>query len=360
MRKEFQPIKFPEDESSHDCIVEWWYFNGNLKDKSGHDYSFMDCLFKVDVKKVKIPYLSKIPLKTSYFSHSLVSDINHKKFYHKISPFSIVSADSFSKPLLYINYLNPELKNSYINCAIEKTGKATYHIKNEYLDLEMSLSKKPLLEGGKGFLKLNSKASYYYSLTNLKTEGRIKIKDKWIDVAGKSWMDHQWADVSHSKYTWDWFSIQLEDDTEIVCYKYDDGKVKIYSADISYPNNKQENHKKIEIVPFGRSWTSPKSQAVYPLEWNIKIPAKNINLNLKAKIKNQEMLFGAINYWEGPLHVEGIFDGKKSKGVGFMELVGYPSQYSNAKYIRDEINRTTDHLLSIAKDQFSALRGKKA
>ena len=113
MHKEYKPIKFPEDESAHDYIVEWWYFNGHLKDALGNGYSFMNCLFRVDVKKVKIPFLSKIPLKISYFSHSLVTDLANKKFYHRITPFSVISDDSFSKPLLYINYLNPEIKNSY-------------------------------------------------------------------------------------------------------------------------------------------------------------------------------------------------------------------------------------------------------
>src|ERR1035437_6928793 len=102
MHKEYKPIRFPEDESAHDYIVEWWYFNGHLIDKDDNEYSFMDCLFKVDVKKVKIPFLSKVPLKTSYFSHSLLSDLNNKKFTHRIAPFSLISEDSFSKPSLYI------------------------------------------------------------------------------------------------------------------------------------------------------------------------------------------------------------------------------------------------------------------
>lgn len=67
MNKKFKPINFTGDESHHDCIIEWWYFNGHLKDKIGNEYSFMNCLFKIDVKKVKIPFLSKIPLKTSFF-----------------------------------------------------------------------------------------------------------------------------------------------------------------------------------------------------------------------------------------------------------------------------------------------------
>lgn len=357
MRQKYKPIKFPIDESAHDSIVEWWYFNGHLVDALGNEYSFMNCLFKVDVKKVKIPFLSKIPLKTSYFSHSLISDLKHKNFYDKIAPFSIIADDSFSKPLLYINYIDPEIKNGYTNCVIEKTDELIYHIKNENLDLKLTSAKTPLLLGGNGFLNLHTEVAYYYSLTNLKTEGRIKIKNRWLEVTGKSWMDHQWANTSYSKNRWDWFSIQLDDNTEIVCFMYDDGRTKTYLADISYPNNRQEHHEEVEIIPLAKSWVSSKSKAVYPLSWQIKIPARNLELNLTAKIDNQEMLFGSINYWEGPLRVSGRFGDKNVSGLGFMELVGYPSEYSNAKYIKDEIRKTVSWFVSTSKYQAKNLIG---
>ncbi len=69
------------------------------------------------------------------------------------------------------------------------------------------------------------------------------------------------------------------------------------------------------------------------------------------------MLFGSINYWEGPLQVKGTFDGKKVNGVGFMELVGYSSQYTNVKYISDEIRKTASLFVSIAKNKVVDLTG---
>jgi predicted secreted hydrolase len=349
MHKKYIPIKFPKDESSHDYIVEWWYFNGRLKDGSGAEYSFMDCLFKVDVKKVKIPFLSKVPVKEVYFSHSLLTAHKNKKSVRRIAPFSVISDDSFSKPLLYINYLNPEIKNGYVNCVIEKTGKTNYHLKNEDIDLVLTAVKKPLLEGGKGYLDFRSKNTYYYSLTNLKTKGRIKTGGKWIEVTGKSWMDHQWADAEYATDRWDWFSIQLENNIEAVFCAYHAGKEKTYLADICYADGRQEHYDAVEIIPLKKHWTSPKSKAVYPLAWKIRLPEKNIELNLTAETRNQEMLFGSINYWEGPLHVAGRFDGKKAKGNGFMELVGYPSKYTNAKYFRDEIGKTANQLAALAR-----------
>ncbi len=353
----YKPISFPEDESAHDCIIEWWYFNGHLKDENGNGYAFMNCLFKVDVKRAKVPFLSKIPLKISHFSHSLVTNLHYKSFHHRIAPFSMVSDDSFSKPRLYVNYINPEIKNGYVNCAIEKVSDTTHHVKNEDIDLQLTSTKQPVLEGGNGFLDLHSKTTYYYSLTNLKTEGRIRIKNKWINVTGKSWMDHQWSDSEYAKDRWDWFSVQLDNGTEMVCCMYDDGEVKTYFADISNADNTQEHFRNLEIVPMAKHWKSPKSSAAYPMSWNIRIPARHIDIVLTARVKNQEMLFGSINYWEGPMLVSGSFEGKTVSGVGFMELVGYPSRYGNVKYIRDEIGKTAGRFVSMLRNKTSDLTG---
>ena len=154
-----KPIKFPKDESAHDNIIEWWYFNGHLKDSKGNRYSFMNCLFKADVKKVKIPFLKKAPFKIIYFSHSIFLDIKARRSYPKIDYVSIVSGDSFSKPLLFINYTDSLIFKGYINKAIEETKKFSYHIKTDNLDLNLTSVKKPLLEGGTGCIKFGSKST---------------------------------------------------------------------------------------------------------------------------------------------------------------------------------------------------------
>lgn len=351
----YKKIKFPQDESAHNNIIEWWYFNGNLKDKKGNKYAFMDCLFKVDVNKVKIPFL-KVPFKTAYFSHSLLSDIKENKFYPEVNPLSIVSTDSFSKPLLFINYTSPSLEG-YTNYIIEKLEKSKYRIKTKNIDLIMTSTKKPVLTGGKGFVDLKPEKTYYYSLTNLQTKGRIKIKNKWIEVTGKSWMDHQWADVSYSKNKWTWFSIQLQNNMEIVCFEYDDGKNKTYLASISYPNNKQKHFSEVEFKPLGKKWKSEKTGTLYPLSWEIKIPKERIILKVESLINNQEVNFGTINYREGALNVKGRIDKKKIKGGGFMELVGYHSNYTKIKFLKDEFNWALKKSLLFTKKEIKKRTG---
>jgi predicted secreted hydrolase len=224
----------------------------------------------------------------------------------------------------------------YFNSVIEEIKKFKYHVKTENIDLILTSVKKPLLEGGNIYTNLNSRDAHCYSLTNLKTEGTIKIENKLIKVKGKSWMDHQWANTNCPVNKWTWFSIQLDDKTEIVCFEYNDGEVKTRVASISYPNSKQGHNYEVKFTPLGMKWISPKTKAEYPLSWRIEIPAKNVNLKVKPLIKNQEMIFGTINYWEGPLVVKGLFNNKKVSGVGFLELVGYPSKYSNFKFCKDE------------------------
>ncbi len=350
-KEKFKPIKFPEDEQGHDHAIEWWYFNGHLKDKYNKDYAFMSCLFKVNVRKMKIPFLTKSPINILYFSHSILSDINNNKFYPYIDYISILSEDSFSKPLLFINYTSPMVITGYVNRVIEETQKFVYRLKDKNVDLRLISVKKPLLEGGDGYVDLKTRKVFYYSLTNLKTDGKIKIKNKWIDVTGKFWMDHQWADTTYSKNKWNWFSIQLDNKTEIVCFEYDDAKNKTYLASVSYPDNRQEHFEKVEFTPLGTTWTSPKTKAVYPLTWRIKALSKNINLEVAPLIKEQEIIYGPINYWEGPINVSGLFNGKKVKGVGFMELAGYPSKYYNLKHTKDEIEKFINQIFSYAKKE---------
>jgi len=324
-------INFPRDELAHKCTTEWWYFNGNLKDKNNNKYAFMNCLFKVDVKKVNAPLL-RPPFRIAYFSHSLLSDIKNKKNYPDVNYISIISKDSFSKDDLFINYTDP-LKGfkRYINCVIEKTGKSDYYLKTGNLDLRMKSMKKPLLEGGTGYVKLGAGGTYYYSLTNLKTEGTIKIGNEWIKVKGKSWMDHQWMNTGYSKDKWVWFSIQLDNDIELVCFEHMNKNRKSRLATISYPNNKQISTSEVKFTHTGDIWQSPKTNTVYPLSWIVDIPSQKIKIKIKPLLKKQEMLFGTINYWEGPLAIEAVVKGKKVKGVGFAELVGFPMKLLDLK-----------------------------
>jgi predicted secreted hydrolase len=342
-----KPIIFPRDEKAHDKIIEWWYWNGHLKGEDGNHYAFMDCLFQADSSKVKLPFL-KAPFRQTYFSHSVLSDLKNQQAYPVIDYVSLISRDSFKGELLSVDYIGANILEGFTVSSIEETMPFKYRLRADNFDLILTSTKKPLLEGGRGFLDLGDRSTYYYSLTNLATEGFIKVKNKKIKVKGKSWMDHQWADAPYAKDTWNWFSIQLDNNIELVCFEYVGEDRTTAYAGISYQNGRTEHFKDIRFTPIGDIWKSSKTRASYPLSWRIEIPERKIDLTVKPLIKNQEMIFGTLNYWEGPLSVGGKFGSKKVTGQGFLELVGRPSQYKAMKFFQETFKTAIKDIKKIA------------
>ncbi|MBU0536277.1 MAG: hypothetical protein KKE20_04890 [Nanoarchaeota archaeon] len=356
----YKKIRFPKDVFPHDKVIEWWYFNGNLADSSGRRYSFMHCLFRADAKKSKIPFIERIPLNYVLFSHGLLSDISQKKTYQDVYPIVFRSVDSYSKPRFFVNFAPPSMKG-YLNYEIEETGPHCFRVKSKFLDIMLRSKKEPLLEGGKGFLDLDSKQTFYYSLTNMHADGWIIIDKKRIHVTGKAWMDHQWADEYYTRDKWSWFSIQFDNDTELVCFEYDVGKKKSYLASIIDKKSRSKHTSNVKLIPDKRNWKSPVTGAVYPLDWKIIIPEFDVDIRISSPLKEQEVLFSTINYWEGPISAAGKVFGKSAKGKGFMELASYPMDKSLTQRLRkhvenslkEELVQTKEKILDIHKAIFS-------
>jgi predicted secreted hydrolase len=335
---EIKHIKFPEDNGPHNFVVEWWYFNGHVYDKKGKEYSFMDCFFKVDISKVNIPHLAPHLIEDIFkhgeyvhFAHAVLTDISKSKTYKEIQNISFVSHDSFKKDLLFIDYKNAHILGEDSSGSIIEIAPNDFHIKNKYLDLILDSNKKPLLEGGHGYVGTPDDGSYYYSFTDLSVAGSININGVDTEVKGKAWMDHQWANTTYKgkKDKWTWFSFQLENGTEIMCVEYDRESLGTdILIDIIDKDEKQTQYKKAILKPGGKFYKSKNTKSRYPLSWDINIEEAGIFIKTEAFAKEQEMIFGQINYWEGPMRVTVHMNGEKVRGKGYMELVGYESDYN--------------------------------
>ena len=64
-------------------------------------------------------------------------------------------------------------------------------------------------------------------------------------------------------------------------------------------------------------WKSEKTGANYPIGWRVEIPQENLQFNVRAVLKNQELTLTPLTYWEGAIDTEPI------KGRGYLELIGY-------------------------------------
>ncbi len=330
-------IQLPADGQAHHTAIEWWYFNGHLAETRRTDgrraYAFMHAFFRADPERVLVPSLKR-PLPGSpyaYFAHTILSDLVTQKSVKAIEPLCVASHDSFSRPLFFVNYVNPlGLAHGYENGEIAETLPGSFRVKTPLFDLRLRAEKRPLFEGGDGRITVCGKQSYYYSFTQLSAEGLVRAGDGWVPVAGVAWMDHQWANISWSKDRWTWFSLQFDDGTDMMCVEYDDGKKKDYLVDIIDARGRAAHYRNMRLAPVGDVWESPETGAKYPMGWRIEIPGKKAVLTVKTVLRNQEMVSGAIHYWEGPIVAYGTMDGKKKRGRGFMELAGYPARHELA------------------------------
>jgi predicted secreted hydrolase len=69
-------------------------------------------------------------------------------------------------------------------------------------------------------------------------------------------------------------------------------------------------------------WTSPATEARYPVGWNVNLPRDGLRLDVRALIPNQEMNL-AVRYWEGAVSARGSRADSTVTGRGYLELTGY-------------------------------------
>jgi predicted secreted hydrolase len=176
------------------------------------------------------------------------------------------------------------------------------------------------------------RASYYYSLTRIQTEGDLIIDGKKEAVRGVSWMDHEFGSnqLGEDQVGWDWFSIQLDNDTELMLYlmRRKDGSVDPYSSGTLVNADGTSKHldlKDYRVEVMDR-WKSPSSGANYPMKWKVMIPSEHIELEISPAFPEQELITNRstrVTYWEGAVGITGEFRKKSVTGNGYVEMTGY-------------------------------------
>ena len=83
-----------------------------------------------------------------------------------------------------------------------------------------------------------------------------------------------------------------------------------------------EGFEDFAIEPL-RTWPSPHTDGVYPLDWDVTIASGDWDVRVRTEIDDQEMHNLLQNYWEGAVRITGARGGEAVEGVGFVELTGY-------------------------------------
>jgi len=337
---------FPRDHGSHPAYrTEWWYYTGHLRTESGRRYGFELTFFRVGLvpqqevaeeqgppmSSTSRPPMSRWDLQSVYPAHFAITDVAAKdfRFYEKLNRGSVFTAGAAEGKLEVFNEAWKATTNPDGTWRlVAKEGK-------DSIDLTLRAVKPPAVHGQNG-VSVKAQgigfASHYYSMTRMEASGMVNGQK----ATGQAWMDHEFgsAALRESQQGWDWFSLQLDNDSELMLYiiRRTDGTPDETSSGSLITSDGSVIHLRrdqMRITPL-KQWKSPKSGATYPMGWRVELPAFKVALRVRPLLEAQELVTHGstqVTYWEGACDVSGSFGGSPVRGDGYVEMTGYDKAF---------------------------------
>jgi len=326
-----EPIKFvfPDDHAAHEGFRnEWWYFTGNLYDQSGRRFGYQLTIFRISLSPLAPERESYWATNQIYMAHFTISDEENGEFYcfEKLNR-GAKGIAGFQDEGFGLN-----VEDWYITGVGD--GDFPWQLYAEKDDITLAIEVNPIkdivLQGEEGLSRKSldgENASYYYSITRLETEGYIEIDGERYNVSGNSWLDREWSTsaLSQEQGGWDWFSMQLDDGTDIVYFqlRYKDGSTYPYNEGLIVDNEGNIIKLGTNDIPLKvtKTWQSPLG-SVYPIEWEAEITPLGKTVIISALFPEQELDL-STRYWEGAVNIYDRENPTEVIGTGYMELTGY-------------------------------------
>ena len=313
-----EPLVFlPADEAPHDAPIEWWYFNGMLRDDAGGEYGYHFVTFQTEGAPGVTPHLLQATLG------------DHGQGVHYAA----------ERGALLPEQPDARSVNAETGGWLMRAGPKGYDMRFHFdddqgpvaLELRAVPRRDPVLHGGTGLVHMGSEAgsTYYYSRTRLHVTGWIEDAEGRRPVVGPGWMDHQWGEIDSWRIGWDWASVQFDDgaDLMVAVVWHPDGRRRLSGhgtyvepgGAVTYLEGDD-----VSITAQG-SWISPETGIAYPIGWQVGVASMGLELELTPYLEQAESASGilGVSYWEGAVSVVGQRGGEPASGWGFVELVGY-------------------------------------
>ena len=332
-------FQFPRDHGAHpEYQIEWWYYTGNLRANDGKAFGYQLTFFRFALTPQMPDRASHFATNQVYMGHFAVTDASNNEYFcfERRSRGAGGLAGATGDPIYKVwleDWSATEAESGVMRLRVPSTSDSIEKEPQIGLSLDLRQTRPPILQGDRGFSQKgpeSGNATYYYSLVGLETNGEVTINGETAAVSGISWMDHEFGTsfLPEGFVGWDWFSLQLENDTTLMLYclrRSSDQSCdpQTFEGTIIYPDGHQRRMgTKDFTLTTTRQWTSPESGATYPSGWQITFPELKIDLQVEPLIPNQEFRASFI-YWEGAVQVIGQIDGAAVGGQGYVELTGY-------------------------------------
>ena len=324
---------FPRDHGIHpDFRTEWWYFTGHLRADAGGEFGFQLTFFRSALTPAPsaTPDGSAWRPRDIWMAHLAIGDFGGGVFrpYERFARGALGLAGASATTLdvwledWRATALRPDDPASPIRLVAAEGDVA--------LDLVLQPQRPPLLQGDQGLSQKGSRpgsASYYYSVTRWLADGTLRLAEETLVVEGAAWMDREWSSsaLEPGQVGWDWFSLQLDDGSDLMLYvmRRADGSIDSSSSGTWLSPSGQVHRlesPEFTVLPTA-TWTS-RDGVEYPSAWRLEASALGLQLTVTPRLADQE-LRGTFGYWEGGVRATGSRGGQRIAGRGFVELTGY-------------------------------------
>jgi predicted secreted hydrolase len=317
-------LVFPADYGSHPQFrTEWWYVTGWLSTRGGEPLGFQVTFFRAKTG-IDDANPSAFAPRQLLVAHCAISDPKRGRLWQD---------QRIRRAGLGLAEAAPGDTNVWMDgwSLRRDAGGYTARIDAEEfsLDLRFSATQAVLLNGDAGFSRKGpgvQSASYYYSLPHLRVTGTIARGAAADAVTGEAWLDHEWSSeyLDVEAVGWDWIGVNFDDGSALMAFRIrgSQGAVRWAGGTLRGADGGTRVLAPSDVVfAAGRSWRSPRTGVVYPVQWHVRAGAKEVDLAplLDDQENDTRLSTGAI-YWEGAVRA---YERGKLAGRGYLELTGY-------------------------------------
>jgi predicted secreted hydrolase len=318
-------ITFPRDHGAHPPLrTEWWYMTGRLM-SGAREFGFQVTFFRTRVD-VAQGMRSRFAARQLLFAHAAITDVAGRKLWHD----QRIAREGFEVAAAAEDDMRLRLRDWSFVRSPQGEYLARVMAGDFRFELRCAPTQDVLLQGDQGLSRkgpLESQASYYYSHPQLAVSGSVVLRGERFDVSGRAWLDHEWSEeiLARDAVGWDWIGMNLDDGSALTAFRLrkSDGSALWDGGSFRPRGGSPYVFSRGEVLfSAQRRWTSPLSQASYPVEWIVRTPADFYTV--AAVLDNQELdsraSTGSI-YWEGLARLADS-NGRRV-GAGYLEMTGY-------------------------------------
>ena len=340
-------LRFPRDHGAHPgSAIEWWYLTGALW-PAGADttaqpprWGFQLTFFR-SATGLAATLPGRLAPRQLLFAHVAVTDLTRRQHRHeqRLARWNGESTEGVAwasredtgvRLGRWVLLRNGPLRQG------QPVPMYSVSVPADALALSLSVAPRHngpalLLQGEQGFSRkgpAEAQASHYYSVPQLHAAGDLQVGgERFADVQGVAWLDHEWSDhlLAPEAQGWDWIGMNLDDGSALTAFQLRrrDGGVLWTGGSWRDPQGRLRVFGPDELrwTP-GRTWSSPASGARYPVAWQLDTPVGRFGV--RSMLDDQEMDSRAstgTTYWEG---LSALDDAQGRRvGWGYLEMTGY-------------------------------------